>query len=56
MKKILKLLNKFNDKQTYPLHSICIFSDESGRIFDYKMDEIYSFRNLKQLKQYLKND
>ena len=56
MKKILKLLKKFNKNSKFGLHSICIFSDKSGRIFDYKKDEIYSFRNLKQLKQYLKND
>lgn len=56
MKKILKLLKEFNEKSTFGLHSICIFSDKSGRIFDYKMDEIYSFHNLKQLKKYLKNN
>ena len=55
MKKFLKLLKKFNENSEFGLHSICIFSDKSGRIYDYNMDEIYSFHNLKQLKKYLKN-
>jgi len=56
MKKILKLLKKFNENSEFGLHSICIFSDKSGRIFDYAMNEIYSFHNLKQLKKHLKNN
>lgn len=56
MKKILKLLKKFNKNSEFGLHSVCVFSDKSGRVFDYNMNEIYSFLNLKQLKKYLKNN
>lgn len=56
MKKLLKLLKKLNKNSKNGLNSICVFSDKSGRVFDYKMEEIYSFHNLKQLKKYLKNN
>lgn len=56
MKKILKLLKKFNKRNT-PLHSIRIFSDESGRLYnEWDEEEIFRFDNLKELKKHLKNN
>jgi hypothetical protein len=55
MKKILKLLDKLCTGTGNNI-SIRIFSDGSGCLLDIFNEELYEFENLKQLKQYLKNN
>jgi hypothetical protein len=55
MKTTLNLLKEFCEKTNCNI-SIRIFSDGSGCVLDGFDEELYEFENLKQLKQYLKNN
>lgn len=55
MKKLIKLLKKYNKVNSCRLNSIRFFSDGSGYILDINKDIVFTFKNLKQLKKHLKN-
>jgi hypothetical protein len=55
MKKTLRLLENFNNKNGL-YHSIRIYSDGSGRIYNAFDEVVYSFKKRKKLIKKLKNN
>lgn len=55
MKKVLRLLEKFNNKNTL-FHSIRIYSDGSGHIYNAFDEVIYRFKKRKKLIKHLKTN
>ena len=54
LKKIIKLISKYENKTHKWGVNLLLYGDGSGRLRDFNDDLIYSFDSVNQLKTYLK--